>query len=118
MTNTKNLYTIKVGFSDFWKKFDPSYNWFIIFLKKYYDVILSDNPDFLIYSCYGDRHKSFNCVKIFYTAENVRPNFSECDYAISFDFINRNNHYRLPLYGISFGLEPEVLLRKKFDIER
>ena len=118
MSYTSRRYPIKIGFSDFWKNFDPCYNWFTIFLNQYYDVTISNNPDFLIYSCYGNRHKSFNCVKIFYTPENVRPNFSECDYAISFDFISRNNHYRLPLYGISFGLDPEVLLRKEVDLER
>jgi hypothetical protein len=118
MSNINQFLTIKIGFSDFWKKFDPTYNWFIIFLKKYYNVILSNNPDFLIYSCYGERHKSFNCVKIFYTPENVRPNFTECDYALSFDFINNINHFRLPLYGISFGLEPEILLKKDLDFEK
>lgn len=108
---------IKLGFSDFWRNFDPSYNWFILFLRKYFDVIISNDPDFLIYSCYGDRYKSFDCIKIFYTPENVRPDFTECDYALSFDFIIQSNHFRLPLYGICFGLEPEVLLKKEYNIE-
>jgi hypothetical protein len=90
---------IKLGFSDMWRNFKPEINWFTDFLRQYYEVEISDNPDFLIYSVYGDNYVKYNCIRIFYTPENNVPNFFNCDYALSFSLnINRNNHYRLPLY--------------------
>lgn len=108
---------IKIAFSDFWVGFKPDYNWFYLFLLNKFEIELSEQPDFLIYSVYGKRHLTFNCIKIFYTAENVRPNFSYCDYAMSFDFIDNPKHLRLPLYSIIYGLDPENLLLKEKNIE-
>jgi hypothetical protein len=100
---------LKIAFSDFWKGFDSHDNWFYHFLNRHFDVVLSDNPDFLIYSCYGHQYLNYNCHKVFYTSENVRPNFWECDFALTFDFLDRTNHFRLPLYGIWDGLDPNCL---------
>jgi hypothetical protein len=109
---------LKINFSDFWVDFKPEINSFILFFKKHFDVELSDKPDFLIYSVYGNRHLSYDCIKIFYTAENVRPNFKYCDYALSFDFLNDSRHLRLPLYSFIYGMEPEQLLFRKPNIEQ
>jgi hypothetical protein len=88
-------------------------------LKKYFQVELSDNPDVLIYSVYGNYHLSYNCVKIFYTGENVRPDFNFCDYALSFDFLDNPRHLRLPLYAAIYGMDPSNLLNDKLtDIEQ
>jgi alpha(1,3/1,4) fucosyltransferase len=89
---------VKIDFADFWRGFDKSDNYFIRTLSKRFDIQLSDEPDFLIYSCYGRDHRKYNCTRIFYTSENVRPNLWECDYAFSFDYGNTDQHYRLPLY--------------------
>jgi alpha(1,3/1,4) fucosyltransferase len=104
---------IKIAFSDFWKGFEPGDNWFYHFLNRYFDIELSDDPDVLIYSCYGHQYLRYQCTRVFYTAENRRPNFLECDYALSFDFNPRANHYRLPLYGIWDGLNAADLLAPK-----
>jgi hypothetical protein len=109
--------TLKIHFSDFWVGFKPEFNSFILFLKKYFDVELSNSPDFLIYSAYGNKHLSYDCIKIFYTAENIRPNFNYCDYALSFDFLDHPRHLRLPLYAFIYGWEPEQLLFKKPNID-
>lgn len=93
--------------------FKPHYNWFYLLLQKHFQVELSDEPDFLIYSAYGNKHLSYNCIKIFYTGENVRPDFNFCDYALTFDFLNHPRHLRLPLYAAIYGLEPENLLSNK-----
>lgn len=108
---------IKLAFSDFWKGFEPTNNWFYHFLNRHFEIELSDDPDFLIYSCYGHRYLSYNCIRIFYTAENRRPDFLACDYALSFDFKERSNHYRLPLYGIWDGLHVEALTSSKPSAE-
>ncbi|MBU2634345.1 MAG: glycosyltransferase family 10 [Nanoarchaeota archaeon] len=44
---------IKLGFKYFWPGFDPEDNFFTNFLRKYYNVTISENPDYLIFSFYG-----------------------------------------------------------------
>jgi alpha(1,3/1,4) fucosyltransferase len=90
---------IKINFSDFWPNFNKERNYLVELLKISYTLEITDKPDFLIYSVFGNEHKKFNCIKIFYTGENVRPNFAECNYSFSFDFINSPKSYRLPLYA-------------------
>lgn len=99
---------IKIDLVDFW--FPDSLeakqqNSIFLFLKgliePHYELRISEDPEFLIYSAYGKRHLEYDkCVKIFITPENRRPNFSECDYAFSYDFIEQGRHFRLPYYRI------------------
>ena len=91
---------LKIKFVDFWFGFSPAYNYFFNLLSQSYQIELCDVPDILIYSCYGDEHLKYNCVKVFYTAENIRPDFTGCDYAITFDYNKDVRHFRLPLYAL------------------
>lgn len=91
---------IKIKFVDFWYGFSPDKNYFFKLLSSYYNPELSDIPDILIFSCYGTEHLKYDCIKIYFTAENLRPDFAGCDYAISFDYNNHPRHYRLPLYAL------------------
>ncbi|MDR2396425.1 MAG: hypothetical protein LBD69_01015 [Puniceicoccales bacterium] len=80
--------TIRIAFADFCADIsgpsDIQGQKFVAMLKKYYNVEIGPNADFLFYSCWGDAFRQYkNCVKIFYTGENVVPNFNECDYAIT-----------------------------------
>ncbi len=85
---------IKINFCDFPKTFDIKRNEFIDLLSRYYEVEFSDHPDFLFYSCFGSEYLTYkDCVKIFYTGENVIPNFNECDYASGFDYLNFEDRY-------------------------
>ena len=90
---------IRINFCDFWAGFVKEDNYFFNLLSKIYEVQIADDPDFLFYSCYGDEYLKYDCIRIFYTAENLRPDFSGCDYALSFDFLNHPRHYRMPLYN-------------------
>jgi alpha(1,3/1,4) fucosyltransferase len=108
--------TIKLNYTDYFRGFNKYDAYFTRLLKPYYNVEISEEPDFLIYSCYdkngilhwrdGSRiskaqeYKKYKCMRIFYTAENVRPNFQECDYAFTFDYIDNIYHYRLPYYAL------------------
>ncbi len=99
---------IKIDFSDFWhapteenKKCNP----FFKLLTKRFEVELSETPDFLIYSVHGKQYLSYKGIRIFYTGENIRPNFKECDYAFSFDYPTTDRNYRLPLYKFYYDLE-------------
>lgn len=96
---------IKINFVDFWPGFDKINNYFYNLLIEKYTVIIDENPDVLFYSCYDNNYLKYNCIRIFYTAENLRPDFSSCDFAFSFDFNTRKNHFRLPLYSMYVDLK-------------
>ena len=82
------------------------------FLADHFHITLNpNNPDFVIYSCFGDRFRSFSCTRIYSTGENSRPNFAECDFAFSFDRTDEKN-FRLPL---SFIGELGEVLHDIFD---
>ena len=103
---------IKLAFVDFWGGFIPDNNYFFNLLSKHFNIELSENPDFLIYSCFGGKHARYNCTKIFYTGENVRPNYWETDFSISFDYPSNNGrNIRYLLYNLYGDLT--VLLNPK-----
>jgi alpha(1,3/1,4) fucosyltransferase len=109
------MQTLKIKFVDFWFGFKPDNNYFFNLLSLKYQIELCDEPQILIYSCYGTDHIKYDCTRIFYTAENLRPDFLGCDFAISFDYNTNPRHYRLPLYALYIdkpGLT-EKLIEKK-----
>ena len=91
--------TIKVKFVDLQSNLDDN-NDFLRILQKKYKVEISDNPDYLFYGVFGNKHLEYkNCIRIFYTGECITPNFNECDYAIGFDRLSFGDRYiRVPLY--------------------
>jgi len=90
---------IKIDFVDFWPNLDKTNNYFYNILSEFYNVIIDTaNPDLIFYSCYGYDYLKYKCKRIYFTGENKRPDFTACDFAFSFDFNNRKDHYRLPLY--------------------
>ncbi len=102
--------TIKIKFVDFDADFDVQSNYFIDILKKHYQVEISDNPDYLFYSCFGYEHSRYSCIKIFYTGECETPDFNLCDYAMGFDHLQFGDRYlRVPLY-LLFQYEADLAL--------
>lgn len=92
---------IRINFTDFWPSFNKTNNYFYNLLIQKFEVIIDENnPDLLIYSCYSQEYLNYNCTRIFFTGENVRPDFTGCDFAFSFDYNSRKKHFRLPLYSI------------------
>jgi hypothetical protein len=64
-----------------------------------------ETPEILLFGDdnFGSNNTNFSrkdCIKLFYTGENRRPENFDCDYAISFDHNFEPWHYRLPLYVI------------------
>jgi len=108
MNNRKN---IRINFSDFWhgnspediKERNPIYQ----LLSRRFNLQLCDQPDFLVYSSriFGHEFLKHRCIRIFYTGENDRPDFDQCDFAFSFDYLDDPRHYRLPLYKFYVNLE-------------
>lgn len=91
--------TVRIAFSDFWGDFNPKDNFIIDALKKNFKVELSDNPDYVFCSNFGNRHLKYHCVKIYFTGENLCPDFNLVDYAMGFQPIEFCDRFlRFPLY--------------------
>lgn len=108
--------TIRIDFCDFWPGFRKDDNVFVRLLQTRYRVELHDRPDFLIYSNFGHHHKLHSGVRIFFTGEAHRPDFSECDYAFTCHYLDDPRHLRWPLYA--FYYEPEMLLKDREEPEK
>jgi len=104
---------IKINFIDFWGGFNPNDNYFTNILKEDFDVEISNNPDYLFFSVFGNNHLRYSCKKIFYTGENIAPNFNQCDYAFTFDYLDDERNYRLPHYLLYDGYYD--LINKRVD---
>lgn len=90
---------IKIKFSGMGGNFNPNNNFIINILKNRYIVELSEEPDYLIYSVNSKDYLKFDCIRIFYTAENLVPDFNICDYGIGFHYMSFGDRYiRFPLY--------------------
>lgn len=81
-------------------RFDLQNNFITNCLNKHFDVVLDDvSPDYLFYSVKSKNYLKYDCVRIFYTAENLVPDFNICDYAIGFHYLDFEDRYiRYPLY--------------------
>ena len=90
---------IKIAFCDFWDVFDPENNFITDALKKNFDVEISAEPDFVFCSTFGRSHLKYSCAKIYYTGENLIPDFNLVDYGLGFQDIDFYDRYlRLPHY--------------------
>jgi hypothetical protein len=94
---------IKIDFSDFWRGFNKTDNYFYNLLKKEFDIEISSQPDYLFFSIFGNSHQNYKCVKIFYTGENIAPPLGYCQYSFSFDYLDDPRNYRLPHYLLYDG---------------
>ena len=108
---------LKIKYVDFWPGFNSNDNGFLNLVKEFYEIEYSDNPDILIYSCYGTEFLKYNCPRLFYTAENIRPNFRFCDFALSFDYLEDERHFRWPLYRRWFSVCELTKPRNSNDIQ-
>lgn len=103
---------IRIWFSDFYVGFDPFNNLFLDLLPDDLNIEVDENhPDFLFYSCYGFDFLQYDCTRIFYTGENLRPDFNLCDYAIGFDHFSFEDRYiRFPNHAL-FKEQSEKLIQ-------
>ena len=103
---------IRLGFSGFWDSFDPQNNFLTRLLATRWSIELTDEPDFLIHSCIGRRrhdHRRHYCVRIFYTGENVAPDWHSTDWAFTFEYTDHPLHFRLPHWP--FYIDPPRLVK-------
>lgn len=103
---------IRLGFAGFWDDFNPRTNFLTRLFERRWTVELVDEPDFLIHSCIGrgrNLHRRHDCVRIFYTGENVWPDWCSTDWAFTFEYSEHPRHFRLPHWP--FYVEPERLVK-------
>lgn len=93
---------IKIKFVDFWEGFDFENNFIINSLRKQYDVELSDQPEYVFASVFGNDFLNYDCIRIQFTGENIVPDFSFFDYALGFEYMTYEDRYlRYPLYAVT-----------------
>ena len=91
---------IKINYYDFWSTMNPENHYFTKLLRTKYDVEISDNPDYIFYTVFGNKHHTFDGIRIFCTGENTIPNFNHCDYALAFANLSYQDRYmRLPSWA-------------------
>jgi hypothetical protein len=108
---------IKINFCDWWPGFNPIDNYFYNLLKEEFDIEISNNPDFLFFSVFGNNHQHFKGTKISYIGENIAPTFKNqnpqgADWSFSFDETTDKN-YQLKHYLLYDGYYD--LVNKKID---
>lgn len=109
--------TIKIKFVDF-NKGATAIKIFLRILEERYEVEVSEAPEWLFYSVFGNEHLTYNnCVKIFFTGENQSPDFNLCDYAIGFDYIHFGDRYiRFPLWAL-YAQDTELMQTKHQNVK-
>lgn len=102
---------LRLGFDCFWESFDRHDNFFTRLLSRRYEVEVCDEPDFLIFSGMHRRSAAYerhDCIRIFFTGENIRPDWAVADWAFTFDHTSHPRHWRLPLWVLYH--DPALLL--------
>lgn len=97
-----------------------TFNYFIhTILTKYYNVEISDKPDYVFYYESSYEYLKYDCIRIFNTGENVTPNFNLCDYGIGIDYLTfGDRYYRLPpFFTATFYSKKDIELAKEIDLE-
>lgn len=110
---------LKIDFVDFWDGFDKNNNYFMDTLRHMYgkeNVEISSKPDILFFSCFGFKNLKYDCIKIFFTGENIVPDFNICDYAIGVhEIIFEDRYFRLPFYMLYPDVCKKSLKRNAYD---
>lgn len=112
---------LTIRYTDFWDYFEPENFLFTELLSRHFDVTIlpDDSPetsDLLFFSGFGNRHLDyFDSVKVFYTGENIVPDFNLCDYGIGFAYLDFGERYlRFPLYP-TYDCYPPMLQGSFFE---
>ena len=87
---------VSVNFIDFPPQ---SRAFFLDLLSPHFHLTFDDAPDFLFYSHIGQRHRLYNCIKIFHSQEKYWPNWKECDYAAVSVLVDDPRSAYLPIYA-------------------
>lgn len=107
-----NKKTIKLRIVDWYVKDTQENfykNYFVKILQEKFNVIYSKEPDFIIYGPGGYEHLKYDCVRIFSTGENMRPDYNVADYSMDFDYMEYGDRHFQVLYGSAYN---DLVLKK------
>ena len=95
---SSEMKTIKVKYVGFWEGWESEKIFLTRLLEKHYNVEISDEPDYVICSCFGFYdYLDYPQVRIMYSGENYIPDFNYVDYAISVYPVNfLDRHQTIP----------------------
>lgn len=84
-TDTAAKKLVKINFSGTYPNFKPEYNRIYQVLKKYYDVQITEDADYVLCDIFGEPYDycQYPQVRIMYNGENYIPDFNLVDYAVS-----------------------------------
>ena len=110
----------KLAYTGFWRYFDPDTLPLTRIIREVADIEITDikSADYVLYSCFSEKHweASDDSIKIFYTGENLSPDFNACDYAIGFDRLDFGDRYfRLPLYYLYADINEQMEQKHLLD---
>lgn len=98
-----DLPVLKVNFVDMWKSYDMIDNVFVAALRDRYHMVLSETPEILFFSHFGDTHKKYNdCRKIYILTEPYtirRMNREEYDAAIGYPYSWEGSFFHFNIYA-------------------
>lgn len=109
---------LKVHFTDFPGPTNPDA--MLRLLRRRHQVELDpENPDLVFYSVCGYEFLKFKkAIRIFFTGENIHPDFNLCDYALGFDWLTLEDRYfRCPNFLLYEEYE-ELLTKKPLTIQQ
>ena len=110
--------TIRVDFVGFWPGFKKEDNFIYNKLKLIYNIQIVEKPDYIFCSCFSNEYLKYDCIRIFYTGENISPDFNAYDYAIGYDYLQFEDRYvRLPNYFITDAYAADMVRMQKKHLE-
>lgn len=93
-------------------------NYFVGILSQKYDIVYAEKPDFLLFSQIDNYEMKthffdYDCVRIFFTGENIRTDWNLADYGIDFDYMEfSDRHLHLPLFVLGDIKQNRVLNKR------
>lgn len=108
---------LRICFSDFPGEFNPTR--ILGVLRRNFDITIDDErPDWVFFSVFGHNYLKYaDAVRIFFTGENVSPDFNLCDYAFGFDWITfGDRYYRCPNY-VLYEHYKELQVRRHSNLD-
>ncbi len=89
-------------------------NPFLSLLGERFDLISSEYPDYVVFTHEGQRHRLYSCTKIFYTQERYRPDWKQCDFALTAAKIEDPRVFHFPPYALFLDVN-DVIRSPAFD---
>lgn len=95
---------IKINFLNWWGFGIDEWKSMFWFLYDY-DFVLSDNPDFIVFSNTSSRsmpkiESTSNIQRIFFMGEIIDVDMSMCEWAFGDNYVDSERHFRMPYYVI------------------